>query len=48
MKIDDMQKLAQFERTNTPEDYHLMRRYLMEMGIDPITSIRSWRCPPGL
>jgi AraC-like DNA-binding protein len=35
MKIDDMQKLAQFERTNTPEDYHLMRRYLMEMGIDP-------------
>lgn len=35
MKIDDMQKMAKFERTNTPEDYHLMRRYLMEMGIDP-------------
>ena len=35
MKIDDMQKLAKFERTNTPEDYHLMRRYLAQMGIDP-------------
>ena len=30
-----MRKLATFERTNTPEDYHLMRKYLQEMGIDP-------------
>ncbi len=35
MKIYDMRKLETFERTNTPEDYHLMRRHLREMGIDP-------------
>ena len=35
VKIDDMRKMATFERTNTPEDYHLMRQHLREMGIDP-------------
>lgn len=35
VKIDDMQTLASFERTNTPEDYHLMRQRLREIGIDP-------------
>jgi len=35
VKLDDMRKLATFERTNTPEDYHLMRQHLREIGIDP-------------
>ena len=35
MKIDDVQKLAKFEWTNTPEDYLLMRQHLRELGIDP-------------
>ena len=35
MKIDDMRKMATFERTNTPEDYYLMRQHLRTLGIDP-------------
>lgn len=35
MKIDDMRKLAKFERTNTPEDYFMMQQHLRAMGIDP-------------
>ncbi len=35
MKIDDMRKLAKFERTNTAEDYPLMQQYLQSLGIDP-------------
>lgn len=36
MKIDDMRKLAKFERTNTPDDYFLMQQHLRSMGIDPL------------
>ena len=30
-----MRALSKFEWTNTPEDYHRMRAFLMEQGIDP-------------
>lgn len=35
MKIDDMQKLATFVRTNTSDDQRLMQEHLHALGIDP-------------